>query len=169
MPHMKAMLDQVIEILEQSEGLYQNLLPIINREKHASLCSDPHQLVAVIAEKEELLARLGQLERKRIKLIDQLADNLNVSPTQLNLPSLAARADTYTAYRILSLRDSLGGLVTKIKRANAENRVLIQHRLDLARSALGFFQYWMTPVAVYGSSGRIDDGHRSGKLLSGTI
>ena len=166
---MKAILDQVIEILEQSEGFYQNLLPMINREKRAVLCSDPSQLAAVTVEKEELLARLGQLERQRVKLIDQLADNLNVSPTQLNLSVLAAHAETYQADRILSLRDSLGELVKKIKRANAENRLLIQHCLDLARSALGFFQHWMTPIAVYGSSGRIDDGHRSGRLLSGTI
>jgi flagellar biosynthesis/type III secretory pathway chaperone len=166
---MKAILNQVIEILEQSEGLYQNLLPIINREKQAALGSDPRQLAAVTVEKEELLARMGRLERQRIKLIDQLADDLNVSPAQLSLSALAARTDTYQAYRILSLRDSMGELVKKIKRANEENRLLIQHCLDLARGALGFFQHWMTPVSVYGSSGRMDNDHRSGKLLSGTI
>ncbi len=166
---MKAILNQLIEILEQSKGFYQDLLPVINREKRAALHSDPSQLIAVTGEKEELLARLGRLERQRIKLVGLLAGNLNVSPTQLSLSALAAHADTYQSYRILSLRESLDELVGQIKRANAENRLLIQHCLDLVCGALGFFQHWMTPVSVYGSSGRMDNDHRSGRLLSGTV
>jgi flagellar biosynthesis/type III secretory pathway chaperone len=169
MPQMTAILDQVIEVLEQSEALFQELVPIFDRERRAGLRSKPHELVEVTIEKEELLARLRKLERKRIDLINLMAKNLKLSPTQLNLSALAARADAQRASRILNLRDSLGRLVKTIKRANNENRLLFQHCLDLARGALGFFQHWMMPASVYGSSGRIDNGHRNGKLLSGTI
>ncbi len=166
---MMAILDQVIEVLEQSEALFQELVPIFDREKQAALYSRPRQLADVTVEKEELLARLSRLERKRIKLINLMADNLKLSPTQLSLSQLAAYADAPQASRILNLRDALSRSIRTIKRANAENRLLLQHCLDLVRGALGFFQHWMMPASVYGSSGRIDNGHRNGKLLSGTI
>ena len=166
---MTAILDQVITILEQSETLFQELVPIYDREKRAALCANPCQLAEVTVEKEELLARLDKLERKRIRIVNLMADNLRLSPAQLNLTELAARADAHQASRILKLRDALGRSIKTIKRANAENRLLLQHCLNLARGALGFFQHWMMPTSVYGSSGRIDSGHRNGKLVSGAI
>ena len=166
---MTAILDQIIESLEQSEALFQELVPIFDREKRAALYSNPSQLAEVTVEKEELLARLGKLERKRISLINLMADNLNLSPTQVNLTELAARADAHQASRIIKLRNVLGRSVKTIKRANAENRLLLQHCLELVRGAIGFFQHCMMPGPVYGSSGRIDNGHRNGKLLSGSI
>ncbi len=166
---MTAIIDQIIDNLEQSEILYTDLLPIFEREKRAAMQSNAGQLADVTVEKEELLARLSRLEKKRNHLINLMADNLNLPPAQLNLSELAACADTDRAARILKLKDSLGRLVKTIKRVNAENRVLFQHCLDLVRGALGFFQHWMRPASVYSSKGRIDSGHRNGKLLSGMV
>jgi flagellar biosynthesis/type III secretory pathway chaperone len=164
-----AILNQLIEVLEQSEGLYQALLALADREKAAALGCKHQLLVQVNAEKEELLACLDRNDRRRIDLLQRVADDLKLPPAQLCLSALESRADARQAMRIGSLRSSLRALVLKVKRVNAENRQLMQHCLDLSRSALGFFQHWMMPAAVYGSSGRVDSGHRNGKLLSGTV
>jgi flagellar biosynthesis/type III secretory pathway chaperone len=162
-------LDEIIDVLEQSEALCQALLTIAEREKAAALGYDHRELARASAEKEEVLARLNRTERKRIELVLQIADDLKLSPTQLCLSELKTRANVRQAMRIESLRSSLGGLTKAIKRINAENRQLIQHCLDLSRNALSFFQRWMMPAAVYGASGRMDSNQRSGKLLSGTV
>jgi flagellar biosynthesis/type III secretory pathway chaperone len=164
-----AILDQIIDVLEQSEALYQALLGIAKREKAAALGYNHRELAQVAAEKEELLARLDRMERKRIDLIHRMAVDLNLSPAHLSLAELESRADAHQLTRIVNLRSSLRPLAEAIKRINAENRQLIQHCLDLSRSAMSFFQRWMMPAAVYGSSGRVDSGHRNGKLLSGTV
>jgi flagellar biosynthesis/type III secretory pathway chaperone len=167
--HMTVMFDQIIQILEQSEAIFQELVPVFDRERQAALASNARRLAEVTVEKEELLGRLSKLEQKRINLINLMADNLKLSPADLNLTELAARADTHQATRIINLRDALSRSVKTIKRVNIENRILLQHCLELARGAISFFQHWMTPASVYGASGRIDNGHRNGKLLSGTI
>jgi flagellar biosynthesis/type III secretory pathway chaperone len=164
-----AILNQLIDVLEQSEGMYQELLTLADREKAAALGCNHQLLVQVNAEKEELLARLDRIDRRRIQLLRQMADDLKMAPAQLCLSELESRGDARQAVRIGNLRASLKNLIQRIKGANAENRQLIQHCLDLSRNALGFFQHWMMPAAVYGSSGRVDSGHRNGKLLSGTV
>ena len=168
-PRMKPLLDQIIVILEKSRALYQELLKLYDREKRAAMGPDPQLLVALTTEKEELLAQLEQQERQRMKLAERISEFLNVPVKQLNISVLVGYGDYDQSCRLIDLRDSLGGLVKSIQRANAENRVLFQHCLELVRNAMGFFQHWMTPASVYGSSGRVDSGHRSGKLLCGTI
>jgi flagellar biosynthesis/type III secretory pathway chaperone len=169
MSAVTAILDEMIDVLEQSEGLCQALLTIAEREKAAALGYDHRELARTAAEKEEVLTRLNRTERKRIDLVQRIADDLKLSPTQLCLSELGTRANSRQATRIESLRSSLGGLAKAIKRINAENRQLIQHCLDLSRNALSFFQRWMMPAAVYGASGRMSSNQRSGKLLSGTV
>lgn len=166
---MTAILNQLIDVLEQSEVVYQALLALADREKAAALGCNHQLLVQVNAEKEELLARLNRNDRRRIDLLHRVADDLKLSPSQVCLSELASRADDRQAMRIGKLRSSLGTLVQKIKQANLENRQLIQHCMELSRNALSFFQHWMAPAAIYGSSGRVAHGHRNGKLLSGTV
>lgn len=168
-PQITATLDQLIEVLEQCEHLYQELLPLFDREKRAALGSNSRQLADVTVEKEELLARLSNLEKKRVNLISLMADHLQLPLAQLTLSELAARADAGQAARMRKLRDSLGPLVKTVKRANTENRLLFHHCLDLAHRALGFFQHWMKPASIYSSSGRVNNGRQNGKLLSGTV
>ena len=166
---MTANLNRLIEVLEQSEGMYQALLILAEREKSAALGCNHRLLVQTNTEKEELLARLERTERRRIDLIHRMADDLHLPTAQVCLSQLESRADTRQAMQIGHLRSSLTALVQKIKQANAENRRLIQHCMDLSRSAMSFFQHWMMPGAVYGATGRVDAGHRNGKLLSGSV
>lgn len=169
MSPVTAVLNQLIDVLEQSEGMYLALLTLADREKAAALGCNHQLLVQVNAEKEELLARLDRADRRRIDLLHRMAADLKLSPSQLCLSELESRADARQAIRIGNLRASLKTLVQKIKRVNAENRQLVLHCLELSRNALGFFQHWMMPATVYGSSGRVDSGQRNGKLLSGTV
>ena len=166
---MTANLNQLIEILEQSEVMYQELLLLADREKAAALGSNHRALIQVNAEKEELLAQLHRAEVRRGDLLRRMADELRMSPAQLCLSALETRADARQKIRIGNLRASLNALVERLKRVNAENRQLIQHCLELSRSALSFFQHWMMPAAVYGASGRVGPARRNGKLLSGTV
>lgn len=166
---MTAILNQLIEVLEQSEEMYQALLTLSKRERSAALGCNHRLLVRTNGEKEELLARLDRTERRRIDLLHRMADDLNLPATQLCLSQLQSRADDRQAMQIGRLRSSLGTLIQKIKQANVENRRLIQHCLDLSRGAVNFFQHWMMPGAVYGATGRVDAGHRNGKLLSGSV
>jgi flagellar biosynthesis/type III secretory pathway chaperone len=166
---MTAMIDQIIETLEKSEQTYQLLLPVMRREKQAVIGSDPRNLAECVIEKEAVLAQLGTLESQRIRLIHKVADDMKVPTKRLSLSGLAERADENQRPRITRLRDSLGQLVQMVRTENQENRALIQHCLNLTRGAIGFFQHWMIPASVYGSSGRINSDQRNGKLLSGIV
>jgi flagellar biosynthesis/type III secretory pathway chaperone len=164
-----AKIEQIIQLLENTEKLHLTLVPVIERERRVALGSVPQLLVDIAVEKEVVLAQLGQLERQRALILGQLAEDLNIAMPQLNLTILSEHADMNQKQRIARLKNILGKLVKDIKRKNEENRALIQHRLALTQNSLGFFQHWMIPASVYGSSGRINSSHSNGKLLSGSF
>jgi flagellar biosynthesis/type III secretory pathway chaperone len=166
---MSATIIQLIKVLEECEKVYQQLLPVFDREKKAAFSSEPDTFSAVVEEKEELLARLGQLDHQRQVILRQISTAWNMPLHELRLSTIADRVERQLSSRIIGLRSSLGGLTRKVKRCNEENRLMIQHCLDLVRGTLGFFQHWMMPKDVYASSGRMNAHQRNGSLISGAV
>ena len=166
---MKPSIDDLLTILEQSENLYQQMLPVIQREKQAALSAQADELTSASEEKEELLAQLQQLERKRQILIHQIADDRHLPVEQIKLSTLADSSDQNQASRMKRLSASLNELVPIIKKANEENRAIIQHCLSIVHGALGFFQHWMMPTDVYGASGQMSMHQKGGNLISGAV
>lgn len=166
---MSETIEKLIDVLERSESVYQQLLPVFQKEKKATLGSEPEQLSSALAEKEELLAQMRILERQRLLLIHQISAAWNVPVDDLRLSGLADRTQGTQAARIRQLNISLRKLVQRIKRANEENRILIQHCLNIVHGALGFFHHWVMPTDVYGASGKMSMHNHNGKLISGAI
>jgi flagellar biosynthesis/type III secretory pathway chaperone len=126
-------------------------------------------LSRAVEEKEELLAQLRYLERKRQVLINQVAAQWNIPMKEIKLSTLAEKTNGPQSSRIRRLSASLNDLVPKIKQANEENRMLIQHCLSIVHGALGFFQHWIMPTDVYGASGQMSMHNHNGKLISGAV
>ena len=164
-----ATIEALIEVLERSEAVYQQLLPVFEQEKRAAHTSDPESFSCAVEEKEELLAQLRPLERQRQMLINQLSAAWHLPAGELRLSTLVQHTRGEQAVRIKRLSSSLAGLLQNLKAANEENRALIQHCLDIVHGALGCLQHWMMPTKVYGASGRMNLDKHSGKLVSGVI
>lgn len=166
---MSATIDKLIGILEQSEAVYQQILPVIQTEKEAALLAKPDHLTSATQRKEELLARLRQLERKRQILINQISAECDIPVQNITLSALSDQTDAAQSSKVKRLNDSLNALVPAIKKANEENRAVMQHCLSIVQGALGFFHHWVMPTDVYGASGQISMNHKGGKLISGAI
>jgi flagellar biosynthesis/type III secretory pathway chaperone len=166
---MSVSIEQLIKVLEESEKVYQQLLPVFDKEKKAAFSSAPDTFSAVVEEKEELLARLRQIDRKRMVILSQISSAWNIPVQELRLSTMADRVEGLQSSRIQRLRSSLRELTKKVKRCNEENRRLIQHCLDLVQGTLGFFQHWVMPKDVYGASGQMNMHQKSGSLISGAV
>lgn len=166
---MSATIEQLIKVLEESEKVYRQLLPVFDREKKAAFSSDPDTFSAVVEEKQELLARLRLIDRNRQIILSQVSSEWNIPVNELRLSTMADRVEGLQHSQIHRLRSSLRELTNKVKHRNEENRRLIQHCLDLVQGTLGFFQHWVLPKDVYGASGHMNMHQRNGSLISGAV
>ena len=166
---MPADIEALIEILDHSEQGYRRLLAVLQEEKQAALSSTPDRLSTIIEEKAILMAELGRTERKRQLLLHGISAAWKIPAEHLRLSMLADKANAAQASKIEQLSVSLRDLVTRTKKANDENRLLVRHCLRIVNSAIGFFKHWVLPTDVYGASGRLTAHNNSGKLVSGAV
>jgi flagellar biosynthesis/type III secretory pathway chaperone len=159
----------LINVLEETERRYQQLLPVFQREKRITLSSEPEKLAAIIEEKETLLAQLRRLDRHRQLLLHQMASVWGIPVNDVGFTMVADHLEEPHASRIRELGLSLNALVNRVKRSNEENRRLIQHCLDIVQGTLGLFQHMVLPRQMYGASGRMRLHHHNGNLVSGAI
>lgn len=162
-------LNELIATLEQTHTLYGNLLQVVETERQLVLQSNIEDLSAVLVDKQNILAQLNILEKRRNAQIQQIADEMNIPSQQFNLSTLAAHVSAPYTDQIQHWRMELGGLVASIGKANEENRSLLRHCLTIVQGGLQFLQHWAAPPSVYGASGKIDGGAGGGRLLSGTV
>lgn len=166
---MSATVAKLIEVLERSESVYRQLVPVFQKENQAALGSEPEKLSSAVAEKAALFAQIQTLERRRQLIINQISSAWRIPVKELRLSMLADRTAEPQATQIRRLTISLKELVQKINQANEENRRLIQHCLNIVHGALGFFQHWMISSDVYGASGQLSHQGSNGHLVSGAI
>jgi flagellar biosynthesis/type III secretory pathway chaperone len=167
---MEQQLDQLITMLEQTRGLYERMLTTVHEEMAAATASDFQKFSRASAEKENLVSQLKQLEQRRNRILRQVAESFGISLEQLNISALVARIDTPHRHQLSELASSLEALIARVRDANRECCMIIEHCLGLVKRSLGYFQHWMQLSAVYGQTGSICSDHRSGgRLVSDTV
>jgi flagellar biosynthesis/type III secretory pathway chaperone len=167
---MERKLEQLVKVLEQTRDLYERMLALILEEKAAATASDFERFSRVSEEKEGLVAQLKQTEQRRDTLLHTIAAALDIPLQQLNVSTLVKRVDTPCRLRLKTVASELKSSVSRVRIANRECCMIIEHCLGLVTRSMGFFQHWLQMSAVYGQNGNICTGNRSGgRLVSDTV
>jgi flagellar biosynthesis/type III secretory pathway chaperone len=121
---------ELIGLLADELGLYDQLLRLGQREREAVLGSDPGVLDALVAEKEALIAQIGRVEARRQQWVADWATEVGADPAGLTLSGVAARSPADVAAEL----DAAGArLVDRIR----ELGELSRRNGNLLTSALG--------------------------------
>ncbi len=167
---MERMLEQLVEVLEQTKTLYERMLTLILEEKAAATASDFERFSGVSEEKEGLVAQLKQTEQRRNTILRTLSATLDIPLQQLNVSTLVTRVDVPYRVKLKTVASALESSVSRVRIANRECCMIIEHCLGLVTRSMGFFQHWLQVSSVYGQSGNLCTGNRSGgRLVSGTV
>ena len=166
---MDRLVENLIQLLQQCEELYARMLPMIALEKQAVLGSDPEQLTKITVKKEDLIAQLKLLDRERARLLQEIADALQMSFEDLTLTTLAETIAPPHGHQLKLLGDTLKHTLAEVQKTNDESRRLVAHSLMLVRNTMNFFSRWTGSPTVYGASGNIDRSPmRYARMLSST-
>ena len=165
---MQVLIEQLIQVLRQTEQRYQQLLPIIETEKEMVRKARVEALDDIASEKAHLLNDIKHLENKRGLLLKQIAGELSLSSDMLTLKELVRHIDPLQGRRLQQLRETLKSLLIGVRSANNENRALIHHCLGLVRQALSSVSPKTATSSVYQATGSLTNGGGGGRLVSNT-
>jgi hypothetical protein len=161
--------DDFLNLLDGEAALYRALLSVLEEEKIAIIGSNLGELGKTGKKKEKLLLKIRTIEEQRQIMIKNLAQSLRCSHHDLTITKLAELVETPYSIRFKGLCSDLLPLAKTIRDVNDGNKALLRHSVALVRSSFAFLNNLITANAVYHRSGRMQQNHQSGKVLSGSV
>lgn len=156
MDEKKLYYQQVVTIWEEFCHLHRELYDLTCDEYLTLLASDIDKLESMLPLKEDIITRIGEIEKERTDIIESL-NNLNFSSQKITkiseLLNLFSDIEEQSAVKILrNLNDLLIDIIEKIQTQNKKNQIFLNKAmLSLKDLKTGFSG--KKSFTTYGSDG----------------
>lgn len=139
---MASLMENLIEVLEQESGEYEGLLSLSQKKTPVIVSGNLEELQKITDDEQELVSRIGRLERKRREVIADIANVLNkdVESLKLNqiIDMLAARPAEQQ--KLAAIHDRLQSSVYELRRVNEQNKELLSNALEMVEFEMNLMQ-----------------------------
>jgi hypothetical protein len=142
--------------LHELIAIYERLLDLTNRRREAINNAQPRKLAAYIAEENDLVQQIAQIEKRRMLAASRLADALGLpDKSQTTVRAIAAKLTGEPAERLTRSAATLRAIAERVQRANeiVKNaaETLAAHVEGLMRTV----QCQLTRATTYEARGRM--------------
>lgn len=139
---MASLMENLIEVLEQESSEYEGLLSLSQKKTPVIVSGKLEELQKITDDEQELVSRIGRLEKRRREVIADIANVLNkdVEDLKLNriIDMLAARPAEQR--ELAAIHDRLQSSVYELRRVNEQNRELLSNALEMVEFEMNLMQ-----------------------------
>ena len=141
----------VIDHLARETSLFEELVSILQKENEDLVCRDYKALYETVCKKEHILVRIQDMERMRLRLVEEAAARLGI-PAQANLLSIIKKAKHAEKVELENRLSKILTIAESIKEINRINGLIVKGCLDNVNKTLGFLGKFLTNNS-YNTSG----------------
>ena len=127
-------------LIDAQAAIYDDMLQVARARFTALAANDVDALSALVGREGPMLASLRRLDSARLMVLRPLASSLGVDVTRLTVSRIAEEVGPDRSRALVSSRDRLVAVATRVQDANEQNRRLLEACLDsvndLAQSLL---------------------------------
>lgn len=153
---MDKQLAQLESVLTQQASAHRQLLVMLQRKRQLLRTADHNQITALSGQENQVVQRIGELEKQRLGLVGQLTVAVDPkAPQPMRLGELAQRLEEPLRGRLLVLRQQLNENIQQVGRETAvakrATEALVRHIQGLIQTVGGV----ITGVGVYSREGSL--------------
>lgn len=139
---MASLMEELISVLQQENDEYKNLLQLSLRKTPVIVSADLDALAKITDEEQAIVSRLARVDKKREECMKDIATVINKDVNNLKLADLIAilSARPQEQKQLAILHDELSDTVAQMKRANEQNKMLIESSLEMVQFDLNVLQ-----------------------------
>ncbi|TAL39888.1 MAG: flagellar protein FlgN [Spirochaetes bacterium] len=143
------------KVLNEEITLYTSLCALEERKSEAIIAKDGKELEEASGAQEALLVLVAGLEERRLKLIDEYAENnhLDDMPRRITLRDIVFLMDEDSSRRLMRLGMDLKKLLLRLQSLHATNSTLIEDNLKFFNTLLSGIRSSMTIETGYSRQG----------------
>lgn len=140
------LIDRLIEVLNKETAMYEGILKLSKSKTNVIVEGKVFELESITKLEQNIILSLGKLEREREELVNKLAVQLNLKPSDITLDSLIKLLPEEQAQKLDNCYNALPKVVRDLSDANVLNSKLI-------RSSLDYIDFSINILTNAGSSG----------------
>ena len=139
---MASLMEDLIEVLGQESGLYEELLKLSGSKTPVIVAGDLDRLTAITDDEQRVVERIAVLDKKRQQSMRDIADVLNKDVRTLTITDLIALLGKRPAEaRALAAgRDRLKEVAGRVRLVNEQNKQLLLSSLEMVEFEMNILQ-----------------------------
>ncbi len=156
--------DDLLRVLHQESELYSYLRDLSRQKTRLIVEGKVTELENVTKLEQSIVVRLGKLGNTREELIEKLASEMQVEPSEINISYLVEKVEGRQAEELRNYQQEMTGIVNDLKNSNELNSRLIKNSLDFIEFSINLLTEDNSGGINYGSSGTPDSTRKRSLL-----
>ncbi len=166
---MKIIINKLIKVLDKEISLLSELLAIVEIENKFIIDAKLARLTKAKESKSALLVQMSRLEKQRLRIIETLAENLNLDSGSLRLKKIIIMVEDQYKRKLIQQRKDLKRLTHRTHQMNKTNESLISYLKSVVQESINLLENLLMPKHLYADNGKFKSPGSIGKLISGTV
>lgn len=127
------MIEELIDTLDREDRLYADLIPIQEEKIRAIVANDLDALRRLSNDEQRLVDEVGNLEKKRVRVINDVATVLGKVSGTMNLEQIiqTLKRQPKEQKQLQELHDRLRRTVARLQELNIQNKKLLNEALEM--------------------------------------
>ena len=130
---MASIMDEFISILEQENEVYHSLAELSRKKTDCIVYAKIDELSKITEAEQAVMEQLMNLDRKRVKVREEMSNILKVPAESLTLLSMANMFEKRPEdkQKLLDLRERLRLTLIEVAQVNKENETLLKQSMEM--------------------------------------
>ena len=154
---MKALITEMISIIREEMKIYNELLSLSKDKTDIIVKGKVNELDNMVKVEQEHIVQLGGLEGQREEIVDKIAKQINISPSELTMSKLVERLDQYQAQELKKYQLNLSSILSELKELNDLNSKLVKNSLEFIDFSINSMAGTAETGNNYGYNGQVND------------
>ena len=139
---MASLIGSLIEVLENINTEYENLLGLSMKKTPVIVTGDLNQLAVITEDEQLLVSKINKLDQSMRKILKEIADVINTDVSELDLTVIIGfmGPKPEEQHKLAVVHDKLKSVVTQIARINEQNGDLIKEALEMVQFEMNILQ-----------------------------
>jgi len=135
-------MENLLDVLEEEDTVYSQLLELSMKKTPIIIKGDITSLEAITDEEQNVVSKIGNLEKKREEVMKDIANVLNKDVNTLKLVNLIDMLKTQPQEqaRLSAINDRLGETTNQMRRVNEQNKELLENALEMVEFDLNILK-----------------------------
>lgn len=153
-------LNALFEILDKEAQVYDEILQLSKDKTTIVIEGKIAELEEITKAEQSLIVKIGELESLRENCVEEIADQLNIKPSELTVSELTKQLNDESAKKLVECKNKIEDILKKLKEVNNLNSKLIRNSIDYIDFSLNILSAASDTNNNYSNNGEVGEGKK---------